>query len=63
MYVIKALNEMASNGICEIKGEEPFKLTENGIKQLGDFEPTEEEINLVIFEFQKEGYIQNPTMH
>lgn len=63
MYVIRALNEMAAQGICEIKGEEPFKLSDEGAELLGDFEPTDEEIISVIAGFEEAGYIQNPTIH
>lgn len=62
MYVIKQINEMIEQGLME---GSMFELTEKGEALLGDFVPTEEEIQACIESLIRDGYVLEnpPTFH
>jgi len=55
VYVIKALNELADRGL--VKGK-PLDLTEKGLEMIEGFKPTDEEIELAVYNLKENGYIE-----
>lgn len=53
LYVVKTLNELSDKGI--LKGK-PIEITEKGLKEIKDFEPTNDEIQEAVKKMAVMGY-------